>query len=117
MVKDADGTERYETSCGMTFQDGSMEADLPMQQLSEMFNVNHFIISQANPHAVMFASFSLERSVWAHPLVGYVNGILLFIKNQVCECFVHEKESSVVVFLKLFLTSPSYLMKFIFDYS
>mmetsp|Transcript_13242 Transcript_13242/g.17127 ORF Transcript_13242/g.17127 Transcript_13242/m.17127 type:complete len:328 (+) Transcript_13242:49-1032(+) len=30
----------------------------------------------------MFASFSLERSVWAHPIVGYVNGILLFIKNQ-----------------------------------
>ena len=49
MVKDADGTERYETTSGMAmnFQDGSMEADLPMQQLSEMFNINHFIISQA----------------------------------------------------------------------
>ena len=68
----------------MNFQDGSMEADLPMQQLSEMFNINHFIISQANPHAVMFASFGLERSVWAHPLVGYINGTLLFLKNQVC---------------------------------
>eukprot|EP00804_Cyclotella_cryptica_P021086 CCRYP_021109-RB/>CCRYP_021109-RB protein AED:0.28 eAED:0.28 QI:426/0.75/0.6/1/0.75/0.6/5/0/486 len=85
MVKDADGTERFESTSGMTmhFQDGSMEADLPMQQLSEMFNVNHFIVSQANPHAVMFASFSLRRSVWAHPIVGYINGILLFIKNQV----------------------------------
>eukprot|EP00804_Cyclotella_cryptica_P021085 CCRYP_021109-RA/>CCRYP_021109-RA protein AED:0.08 eAED:0.08 QI:537/1/1/1/1/1/6/494/833 len=84
MVKDADGTERFESTSGMTmhFQDGSMEADLPMQQLSEMFNVNHFIVSQANPHAVMFASFSLRRSVWAHPIVGYINGILLFIKNQ-----------------------------------
>eukprot|EP00970_Alexandrium_tamarense_P019507 scaffold14119_cov428-Alexandrium_tamarense.AAC.17 len=84
MVKDADGTERYETTSGSTmhFQDGSMEADLPMQQLSEMFNINHFIVSQANPHAVMFASFSLERSVWANPLVGYLNGVLLFIKNQ-----------------------------------
>lgn len=84
MVKDADGTERYESTSGLAlhFQDGSMEADLPMQQLSEMFNINHFIISQANPHAVMFASFSLERSVWAHPFVGYINGILLFLKNQ-----------------------------------
>ena len=84
MVKDADGTERYETTSGMamSFQDGSMEADLPMQQLSEMFNINHFIISQANPHAVMFASFGLERSVWAHPFVGYINGTLLFLKNQ-----------------------------------
>jgi TAG lipase/steryl ester hydrolase/phospholipase A2/LPA acyltransferase len=85
MVKDADGTERYESQSGMTmqFQDGSMEMDLPMQQLSEMFNINHFIVSQANPHAVMFASFGLHRSVWANPIVGYVNGMLLFIKNQV----------------------------------
>ncbi|KAL7536063.1 hypothetical protein ACHAXR_011299 [Thalassiosira sp. AJA248-18] len=84
MVKDADGTERYESTSGLAihFQDGSMEADLPMQQLSEMFNINHFIISQANPHAVMFAGFSLERSVWAHPFIGYINGILFFIKNQ-----------------------------------
>jgi TAG lipase/steryl ester hydrolase/phospholipase A2/LPA acyltransferase len=85
MVKDADGTERYESTSGMSmqFQDGSMELDLPMQQLSEMFNINHFIVSQANPHAVMFASFSLKGSVWSHPIVGYVNGMLLFIKNQV----------------------------------
>ena len=33
-----------------------MEQDLPMQQLSEMFNVNHFTISQANPHAVTVAA-------------------------------------------------------------
>jgi len=36
MVKDADGTERYESKSGLAFQDGSMEADLPMQQLSEV---------------------------------------------------------------------------------
>lgn len=28
------------------FVDGSMEADLPMQQISELFNINHFIVSQ-----------------------------------------------------------------------
>lgn len=37
MVKDADGTERYESAAGQHFSDGSMEQDLPMQQLSEMF--------------------------------------------------------------------------------
>jgi len=82
MVKDADGTERYESS-DSRFSDGSMEADLPMQQLSEMFNVNHFIVSQANPHAVMFASFGLGAGVWEHPLFGALTGILLFLKNQV----------------------------------
>ncbi|ESW17547.1 hypothetical protein PHAVU_007G248300 [Phaseolus vulgaris] len=32
------------------WRDGSLEMDLPMMQLKELFNVNHFIVSQANPH-------------------------------------------------------------------
>ena len=78
LVKDADGTERSESATQASFIDGSMEQDLPMQQLSEMFNVNHFIISQANPHAVMFASYSHLKSVWSTPLTGLVNSILIF---------------------------------------
>lgn len=84
LVKDADGTIRYENASAR-FQDGSMENDLPMQQLSEMFNVNHFIISQANPHAVMFASFGIDMSVWTNPFVGAMHGVLLFLKDQVRE--------------------------------
>ncbi|EER45210.1 triacylglycerol lipase [Histoplasma capsulatum var. duboisii H88] len=34
--------------------DGSVDHDLPMTRLSEMFNVNHFIVSQVNPHVVPF---------------------------------------------------------------
>ncbi|PYI22264.1 patatin-domain-containing protein [Aspergillus violaceofuscus CBS 115571] len=34
--------------------DGSVDGDLPMNRLSEMFNVNHFIVSQVNPHVVPF---------------------------------------------------------------
>ena len=34
--------------------DGSVDNDLPMQRLSEIFNVNHFIVSQVNPHVVPF---------------------------------------------------------------
>ncbi|KAH0610480.1 uncharacterized protein H6S33_012007 [Morchella sextelata] len=34
--------------------DGSVENDLPMTRLAEMFNVNHFIVSQVNPHVVPF---------------------------------------------------------------
>ncbi|KAG7366819.1 patatin-like phospholipase [Nitzschia inconspicua] len=82
MVKDADGTVRYESAESARFSDGSMEQDLPMQQLSEMFNVNHFIISQANPHAVMFASYSNFKSIWSNPLSGFVNSVLKFLKDQ-----------------------------------
>jgi TAG lipase/steryl ester hydrolase/phospholipase A2/LPA acyltransferase len=89
LVKDADGSERYETSSNHHFIDGSMEADLPMQQLSEMFNINHFIISQANPHAVVLASFNINKSIWANKVLSLGSGILLFLKNQVKQWFVN----------------------------
>jgi TAG lipase/steryl ester hydrolase/phospholipase A2/LPA acyltransferase len=34
--------------------DGSVDNDLPMKQLAELFNINHFIVSQVNPHVVPF---------------------------------------------------------------
>ncbi len=88
-VKDADGTERYECGAGVKFSDGSMEQDLPMQQLSEMFNVNHFVISQANPHAVMFASYNQEHSIWSNPIYGMVNSVLRFLKGQLKSWLIH----------------------------
>ncbi|KAK2067844.1 hypothetical protein P8C59_001550 [Phyllachora maydis] len=36
--------------------DGSVDNDLPMTRLAEMFNVNHFIVCQVNPHVVPFLS-------------------------------------------------------------
>ena len=37
--------------------DGSVENDIPRARLAELFNVNHFIVSQVNPHVYPF----LER--------------------------------------------------------
>lgn len=91
-VKDADGTERYECGMGVKFSDGSMEQDLPMQQLSEMFNVNHFVISQANPHAVMFASYNQENNIWSNPIYGMVNSVLRFLKGQLRSWLIHAVE-------------------------
>jgi len=34
--------------------DGSLDHDIPMRKLSEMFNVNFFIVSQVNPHVRLF---------------------------------------------------------------
>ncbi|CAM8968285.1 unnamed protein product [Rhodiola kirilowii] len=39
------------------WRDGSLEIDLPMMQLKELFNVNHFIVSQANPHIAPLLRF------------------------------------------------------------
>jgi TAG lipase / steryl ester hydrolase / phospholipase A2 / LPA acyltransferase len=82
-VKDSDGNMRLESSSGARFQDGSMENDLPMQQLGEMFNVNHFIISQVNPHAYMLSSLSGNTDVWSNPIMGFASSLLSFLKNEV----------------------------------
>ncbi|KAL2814286.1 acyl transferase/acyl hydrolase/lysophospholipase [Aspergillus granulosus] len=50
--------------------DGSVDGDLPMNRLSEMFNVNHFIVSQVNPHIVPFLPKDDEPKSVALPASG-----------------------------------------------
>ncbi|GAB0139191.1 hypothetical protein EsDP_00007404 [Epichloe bromicola] len=57
LVKDpATGEHRPWTPTPQHFIDGSVDNDLPMTRLAEMFNVNHFIVCQVNPHVVPFLS-------------------------------------------------------------
>lgn len=37
---------------GQLWSDGSIQSDMPSQRIAELFNVNHFIVSQVNPHVV-----------------------------------------------------------------
>ncbi|ODV94765.1 hypothetical protein PACTADRAFT_44295, partial [Pachysolen tannophilus NRRL Y-2460] len=41
------------------FVDGSVDNDLPIKRLSEMFNVDHIIACQVNPHVVPFLKMSI----------------------------------------------------------
>ncbi len=50
-----------------SYSDGSVENDLPMQQLSELFNVNHFIVSQVNPHASLLSTLVVRSTHWSNP--------------------------------------------------
>ncbi|PHH68861.1 hypothetical protein CDD82_222 [Ophiocordyceps australis] len=57
LVKDpVSGAHRPWNPTLQHFIDGSVDNDLPMTRLAEMFNVNHFIVSQVNPHVVPFLS-------------------------------------------------------------
>ena len=49
--------------------DGSIEGDIPTMKLSELFNVNHTIVSQVNPHVVPFLADN-PWSVWPQNRVG-----------------------------------------------
>ncbi|KAF9273661.1 hypothetical protein BGZ68_001325 [Mortierella alpina] len=62
MAKDKNGEEVQWNPSRYHWIDGSVENDLPMNKLSELFNVNHFIVSQTNPYIVPFLHNSLARS-------------------------------------------------------
>ncbi len=40
----------------LRWADGSLQSDLPRMRLRRLFNVNHFIVSQTNPHVLPFIS-------------------------------------------------------------
>lgn len=95
MVKDADGTVRPESD--MCYSDGSVEADLPMLQLTELFNVNHFIVSQVNPHAALLSTLSLGEaevgisglyhSMAQQPILDALAGLVTFLQAQLRSWF------------------------------
>ncbi|RIA96845.1 acyl transferase/acyl hydrolase/lysophospholipase [Glomus cerebriforme] len=62
MAKDKSGNEIPWNPSGHRWIDGSVENDLPMNKLSELFNVNHFIVCQVNPHVVPFLQENLIPS-------------------------------------------------------
>jgi TAG lipase/steryl ester hydrolase/phospholipase A2/LPA acyltransferase len=79
--KDRDGEEMPYFPQGQRWSDGSVENDLPMQRLSELFNVNHFIVSQVNPHALFFAGTSLGSSSLARLIQFLKTQVKAWIKN------------------------------------
>jgi TAG lipase/steryl ester hydrolase/phospholipase A2/LPA acyltransferase len=54
------------------WRDGSLEMDLPMMQLKELFNVNHFIVSQTNPHVSPFLRMKEIIRAYGGRLAGKV---------------------------------------------
>ncbi|KAG2176889.1 hypothetical protein INT43_007543 [Umbelopsis isabellina] len=61
-AKDASGKIVPWNPSGQLYIDGSVENDLPMNKLSELFNVNHFIVCQVNPHVIPFLKTSLTST-------------------------------------------------------
>uniref|UniRef100_A0A6A7G7U7 Triacylglycerol lipase n=1 Tax=Hirondellea gigas TaxID=1518452 RepID=A0A6A7G7U7_9CRUS len=73
-VKTVDGTIRPYDLKGVKFSDGTLSHDLPMQRIAELFNVNHFIVSQCNPHVVpLIQPFSGPKTgSWFEKLFRYL---------------------------------------------
>lgn len=56
--KDYQGKIMKYTLMNRKFVDGSIGQDLPMNQLSILFNVNNFIVSQTNPWVIPFMDYT-----------------------------------------------------------
>ena len=69
LAKDEDGAIVPFQRVGMMWRDGSLQRDLPMKRLSQLFKVSYCITSQVNPHVVPF--FFHARGA-----VGRPNGLL-----------------------------------------
>ncbi|WP_022975792.1 DUF3336 domain-containing protein [Nevskia ramosa] len=61
MTKDDDGS-RVPYMPGLRWTDGSLKSDLPGIRLRRLHNVNHFIVSQTNPHVIPFVRGANERT-------------------------------------------------------
>jgi hypothetical protein len=90
--------ELAEIKDAQRFSDGSVESDLPMQQLSELFNVNHFIVSQVNPHSFLLASIT-QPTMSAAPIFDVATACLHFLKSICREWLVIFTEYSYLLAL------------------
>ncbi|CAL5228372.1 g11492 [Coccomyxa viridis] len=102
------------------WRDGSLEEDLPMRSLSEMFNVNYFLVSQTNPHIVPVLNLkkrvnrklgNLLEAEWKHRCqqLMYVFPVLRWLKvfSQTWEGDVTMVLPSSFMQLKKSVTNPS----------
>ncbi len=60
MTRDENG-RRVPYMPSLRWTDGSLKSDLPGMRLRRLHNVNHFIVSQTNPHVIPFVRGSLEE--------------------------------------------------------
>uniref|UniRef100_M4B7J6 PNPLA domain-containing protein n=1 Tax=Hyaloperonospora arabidopsidis (strain Emoy2) TaxID=559515 RepID=M4B7J6_HYAAE len=67
---------------GLKWSDGSVECDLPMERLSELFNVNHFIVSQVNIHYKIVSGHSTFGNEQTGSLMSFLKKQMkAYIKN------------------------------------
>lgn len=74
------------------FVDGSLDHDIPMRKLEELFNVNFFIVSQVNPHVRSFLEpeedFRGKQPRSAVPSRNWLQGVKAFLREEI----IHRSE-------------------------
>jgi TAG lipase / steryl ester hydrolase / phospholipase A2 / LPA acyltransferase len=75
MTRDENG-RRVPYMPSLRWTDGSLKSDLPTLRLRRLHNVNHFIVSQTNPHVLPFLHWAPEEQGLAATLREYAYSTL-----------------------------------------
>lgn len=95
MTKDRLGHERpYMAS--IRWVDGALESDLPAQRLGELYNVNHHIVSQTNPHVLPFIADQTRKEGWPLFLQELVKGEIKYRSTQVLQLASYGIETGII---------------------
>ena len=87
---------------GLKFIDGSVKADLPMQRLAELFNVNAFIVSQTNPWVIPLLSADDGGGSWGD---SFQFKLIRMVKRLCLMEFRHRVQQLNLIGLCNFLSS------------
>lgn len=94
-TKDRLGNEKpYMAS--IRWVDGAIHSDLPAQRLSELYNVNHHIVSQTNPHVLPFITDQSRREGWGRFLTTLIKGEVQYRSKQVIQLASYGLESGII---------------------
>jgi predicted acylesterase/phospholipase RssA len=86
---------------GLLWSDGSLENDLPMTRLSELFNVNHFIVSQGmSAFYLAFHSFLIVVFSYSYFFVFlFVVLTTELTHNNVCGVGIISQSTCVAIYV------------------
>ena len=101
------------------WRDGSLEDDLPTQGISEMFNVNYFVVSQVNPHIVPWLALKralppkisyLIISEWKHRCQQLAEILPSWFPKHALLVFCQRWEGDVTIFMQTSIASYVYML-------
>ncbi|KAI9103145.1 acyl transferase/acyl hydrolase/lysophospholipase [Phlyctochytrium arcticum] len=103
LAKKKNGLVPWNTS-GHLWIDGSVEGDLPMTRISEMFGVNHFIVCQINPHVVPFISNNPAPSLFTRTVKKFASLVRSEVQHRFSQMSDLGVSSSLVYRMRTILS-------------
>ena len=80
----------------ISWVDGAIQSDLPSQRLGELYNVNHHIVSQTNPHILPFMTDQTRKEGWTTFLTDLLKREVQFHSREALNLASFGIESGII---------------------